>query len=784
MISQKFYNPLLIIFYFFFLICWFKDNLPPLRDLNIHRHYFLLIFFLLLLPKLSLFLKRRAHLLALLRSKRPILLSLFFLGLLLFISRLPWLLNFRGLGTSDDAIVALMAKHIAEGKTPPICFYGQLYIGSLPSHVTALFFRLFGFSPLLFVLITLSFYFSFLAINFLLLHRLFSFPFSFMISVFYCLPIGALREVSFDNSLVAPFWLFLGTSLIFLAYLIAFEGKNQLIAFLGYLMGLSFWTHPISVYFILTALLILIAKSKLDFKKYLKGGIYFFMGFFPMIIQEIYHQFHLIKFLMAGEKTLSLYKIVRTLDLIFGLFLPPQLIFLAISLILVLFGTIIFIKIAAEKKSLFPKEVIHLLFLSVFFLIYLFSGHSSRYLSRYLYPLIFGLPPLFFSPIILLKKSKKAALLVGIIVMAFFFTANLSRERTWLRKIKNDHGHRTQLIAALKKTGKKYWTADYWLAYLTTFLTGEEIIVDAWPFNRYYPYRLDKYNNETKENFIFSLSDSSQLLQYQSLLKVVESLGLNYGQKEINGYGLIYDLEGTLYPQIYYGPAPEAIPELSLLEMIETEDDIILNFINKRRGENLVFKLVVKLDDLIQGWRYFSLADEKVVIKLPKPEKNNFLIHYYLEYLGLKINSSSKSYRFSPTLVSNEKNRSEIIWLKGVGPVIDWEKKKSRLLEKEVKFLLKKKPKETEGLKIYLFSPFEFSHLHWYGRFSQQVDVYLNETRIFSQKLKDGSNVITLSPEYLKDLNGKTVIKMTFKYHLAFSFAPFWRIAALLEKID
>jgi 4-amino-4-deoxy-L-arabinose transferase-like glycosyltransferase len=55
-----------------------------------------------------------------------------------------WL--FRHSYTSDQGIVALMAKHIAEGKPFPVFFYGQPYMGSLEPAVSALFCRIFGYS--------------------------------------------------------------------------------------------------------------------------------------------------------------------------------------------------------------------------------------------------------------------------------------------------------------------------------------------------------------------------------------------------------------------------------------------------------------------------------------------------------------------------------------------------------------------------------------------------------------------------------------------------------------
>ena len=47
---------------------------------------------------------------------------------------------------SDASVVALMAKHMAEGRDFPVFFYGQAYMGSFEPMVSAVLYRLFGYS--------------------------------------------------------------------------------------------------------------------------------------------------------------------------------------------------------------------------------------------------------------------------------------------------------------------------------------------------------------------------------------------------------------------------------------------------------------------------------------------------------------------------------------------------------------------------------------------------------------------------------------------------------------
>lgn len=59
---------------------------------------------------------------------------------------LVWLLWEQSYFDSDQAINGLMAKHLAEGRTLPLFFYGQPYLLAVEAWITAPFFRAFGIS--------------------------------------------------------------------------------------------------------------------------------------------------------------------------------------------------------------------------------------------------------------------------------------------------------------------------------------------------------------------------------------------------------------------------------------------------------------------------------------------------------------------------------------------------------------------------------------------------------------------------------------------------------------
>ncbi|MHA1725156.1 MAG: hypothetical protein ACTSXH_10000 [Promethearchaeota archaeon] len=148
-----------------------------------------------------------------------------------------------------------MGKHISEGKTPPVSFYGQHRLGSLLAHFYALMFKLFGYSILVAKLSSLFFYLGFILIQFLLIQRITDKELAVFGCIFLSLPIGDLIKISLDSAAGFSLMLFLGSLIIYITYLIYFKNKLNLLPTLGFLMGLSFWSHQINIFFIITSLI-------------------------------------------------------------------------------------------------------------------------------------------------------------------------------------------------------------------------------------------------------------------------------------------------------------------------------------------------------------------------------------------------------------------------------------------------------------------------------------------------------------------------------------------------
>lgn len=134
-------------FYTAFIFLWFKDHLPVLEKLRISYLVPLIPLLIVTLLRITLWIIRKKPKLSLRWSRD---LTLIVLLVLLAVSiRIPFFTYYSGILNSDDAMPLLQGKHMAEGESPAVYYYGQTRIGSLPFHLYALLFKLFGYSVFL-----------------------------------------------------------------------------------------------------------------------------------------------------------------------------------------------------------------------------------------------------------------------------------------------------------------------------------------------------------------------------------------------------------------------------------------------------------------------------------------------------------------------------------------------------------------------------------------------------------------------------------------------------------
>jgi len=780
-----------IVLYLCLITLWFRGNISSLKTIDIDYR----------IPLVGLLLISSVRVIFWIRSKRPsikftpkfrfklnpTMTAALIIILLSLATHIPYLINAFGTTDSDDAIPALMGKHISDGRVPPLYFYGQLYLGSLSAHIYAVLISIFGYSFYLIKSTAFVFFLAFLVIQFCFLKDLFTASFAWMVSIFWCLPIGYIAMISLNCSRADPLVFLLGISLIYLSYLIYHKDRDDLLPALGFLMGISFWTHQITVFYIVTAFLVIFSKYGIRirkyFHKYLALTLYFVVGVFPVIITEIFLGFPLSNYLLGGEAgTVASGKISRAVNLSLGLIAPQDSPLKYVFLGFIGFGLISLILSSIRQKNISPA-LIYCLFFLVFFLIYLPSGFSRLNLSRYLFPLYFCLPVLMLSGFLIIR-SKVKYLLMGLVIVLLFVFFNAKAAYTGYLATTKAHDHRRQIITFMKETGQRYWRGGFWTAYMISALAGEELVVDSIGVNRYYPYQIRYDNEAARENYIFmdssSIKDPRQARQLTTLLNAV---GIDYEFRQIDDSRFIYGVQNPIHPFLLGAPIPDRFPAIDILQTEDANGYVYLLFRNKGARDNYGgYRINLEIPGYSSVVRFFPLHTEATRIRIPMPDRSSFTIRYFLDYRGLVIESSRGELVFSRQ-PENKFEKRRIVFLSGVGPNTDLEGKELKICDKTVEIEINAPPEQLSKVRVWLHFPFDFDDIKWYGSFHQAVRIELNGRHVVTEQLAQGDNALEF-PLNRSFITGRSnILKLEFKYAMFSQDIPVWKTAALLEDI-
>jgi hypothetical protein len=154
---------------------------------------------------------------------------------------------------SDEAILGLMARHTLQGRLPTY-FYGQRYLGSLETLLSAAFMWLFGKDIITFRMSALLLFGIFLVLHAALVFRLWGFRVALLSLWVLALPAPLIRTWTFRPISGFGAIFVLGTGLLLLSLLhISRRRLNYLrMGVLGMMIGLGFWSHPMIVVYVFT----------------------------------------------------------------------------------------------------------------------------------------------------------------------------------------------------------------------------------------------------------------------------------------------------------------------------------------------------------------------------------------------------------------------------------------------------------------------------------------------------------------------------------------------------
>lgn len=157
----------------------------------------------------------------------------------------------------DEAVVGLMARHIAFLGDRPVFYYGQPYLGSLEAFSAAPFVRLFDSSTFLLKAVPSAYSLGFLALSAILARRLFGTGAGLATAAYLAVPPAMWAVWSTKARGGYAELLFLGQAVLLVTLALAQVRSRRLALLWGILAGLAFWTHLLAIVYLLPAAIFL-----------------------------------------------------------------------------------------------------------------------------------------------------------------------------------------------------------------------------------------------------------------------------------------------------------------------------------------------------------------------------------------------------------------------------------------------------------------------------------------------------------------------------------------------
>jgi Dolichyl-phosphate-mannose-protein mannosyltransferase len=440
------------------------------------------------------------------------------LGLLV---RLAVIVSPLGEIDGDEAIVGLMARHIAFVGERPVFYWGQPYLGSLEAFTTAPLFALFNSSTPLLKLVPTAYSLGFLALSAILARRLFGPAAGLATAAYLALPPAMWAVWSTKARGGYAEVLFLGEALLLATLALAQSPNSRKLALLwGLLAGLAFWTHLLAIVYIAPAVLYLavsrarqaIGRPAMVPLQILVGLL---IGMLPLLIDNVSGGFLTLKALFqpadvpidAVAQWLRFFRV--GVPVLLGLAQPTTsealfdadwlqrpaahlwlvaLVLVALTIVVATHAGSVRRLIACGANAHAEPALLVLLVLVVPLVVALtrFGFFVSE--PRYAMPLYSAVPLLFGA----IASWPRLLTLTAVVALAFNSYSLLSTDvRLWRPEDAPDStaATRTELVAFLVAQDRHQMYTDYWIGYPIMFETRETVLpyVISGGFNRYVP---------------------------------------------------------------------------------------------------------------------------------------------------------------------------------------------------------------------------------------------------------------------------------------------------------
>ena len=214
------------------------------------------------------------------------LLAMLLVGLVL---RLAIIASPLGEIDGDEAVVGLMARHIAFVGERPVFYWGQPYLGSLEAFSAAPLFRVFDSSTFVLKLVPTAYSLGFVALSAVLARRLFGTGAALATAAYLALPPAMWAVWSTKARGGYAELLFLGQALLLATLALAQSPTRRLALLWGILAGLAFWTHLLAVVYLVPAVVFLALARRRRWSRSTLGlaAVGAVVGMTPLIIENL-----------------------------------------------------------------------------------------------------------------------------------------------------------------------------------------------------------------------------------------------------------------------------------------------------------------------------------------------------------------------------------------------------------------------------------------------------------------------------------------------------------------
>lgn len=503
---------------------------------------------------------------------------------------------------SDEAIVALMARHILAGERP-VFFYGQAYMGSLDAFLVAGGFLIFGQHIWIIRLVQCLLYLGTLLTTIWIGREIFG---SWRIGVLagLLLAVPTVNVTLYTTASLGGYGeaLLLGTLSLLTALRVAIKweaGRTKLADWVetgiwGLLAGCGLWANGLSLVFSLPAGVYLAwrfwankqqATLQEGARFALVGGAGILIGSLPWWLYAAGHGFHALVLELLGsavavERTSWLARtgahlvnfLLLGISVIFGMRPPWSIAWLGLPLlpfVLAAWMGVVWFSLRQLRKGAEHRAGIALLFGIMVVLLagFLFTAFGIDPSGRYFVPLAVPLALLAAWGITFLARRGRgarigAALLVvlllgyqawGTIQCALANPPGITTQFDQTTII--DHSADAELIAFLRAQSETRGYSNYWVAYPLVFQSAEELIfIPRLPYHldlRYTP-RDDRYAPYTemvsRSQRTAYITTRNPLLD-DTLREGFTKLGIAWQEKLIGDYRVYYHLSRAVRPQ-------------------------------------------------------------------------------------------------------------------------------------------------------------------------------------------------------------------------------------------